>query len=72
LSALNHSVGFFGFSAPMPSSESFACFSYNRVLDGTCGKRHLETSGTAHGVSSRSFRPFYGLTLPPLIPPRRD
>jgi hypothetical protein len=39
LSALNHSVGFFGFAAPMPSSDSYACFSYSRVFDGACGKQ---------------------------------
>jgi hypothetical protein len=32
LSALNHSVGFFGFYAPMPGSDGYTCFSYTQVL----------------------------------------
>lgn len=32
LSALNHSVGFFGFYAPMPGSDGYTCFSYSQVL----------------------------------------
>jgi hypothetical protein len=34
LSALNHSVGFFGFYAPMPGSDGYTCFSYSQVLRG--------------------------------------
>jgi hypothetical protein len=34
LSALNHSVGFFGFYAPMPGSDGYTCFSYSQVLKG--------------------------------------